>query len=318
MYNRNKQLLERTYWCTLYRFDTMIYAWHVKWQVAYSGIKVTTEHTTSHNHTEIAHIVPKSSAAAWKSKVSFKAPKRLLVELAKSEAPGKTRRQCRSNHSTSNSLEAGRISKGREDFFKKYIKTAKMASHCLRARCGMFDMSEDEWRSVKMSEVSSQRIWYKQSSAVISYWILRYRDEICHANIAETPFSKHSCKRLLEFEIQVCLEKLPHLTWRIASANRVQRVCCVCWGTYGDISVCQFRKIFWSSGIFGNRPTCALDLAKLCNLRLPDTLVPFLCLESCNRLLLTAIPGTFYHLFGFFAWLRKDPRRHHWDSKPQK
>ena len=108
--------------------------------------------------------------------------------------------------------------------------------------------------------------------------------------------------------------------WRIASANRCQSrstcVCCV-WGTYGDMSVCQFRKIFWSSGNFGNRPTCALDSAKLCNLRLPDTLVPFLCLESCNRLLLTAIPGTFYHLFGFFAWLRKDPRRHHWDSKPQ-
>jgi hypothetical protein len=40
-------------------------------------------------------------------------------------------------------LEAGRISKGREDYIK-YIKTANMASHCLRARCGMFDMSEDE------------------------------------------------------------------------------------------------------------------------------------------------------------------------------
>ena len=48
IYNRNKQILERAYWCTLYRFDTMICAWHVKWQVASKWPLNTQHHTTTH------------------------------------------------------------------------------------------------------------------------------------------------------------------------------------------------------------------------------------------------------------------------------
>ena len=102
-------------------------------------------------------------APTWKSNVSFRAPKSELVELAKSFAPGKTRRQCRSSHSDSNS-----------------------------------------WN-----------FWPKRHAGSWAKW--NYREpgkKSQRSNIsilAQTHFSEHSGTKLLEFEIRVCSETLPHL-----------------------------------------------------------------------------------------------------------
>lgn len=102
---------------------------------------------------------------------------------------------------------------------------------------------------------------------------------MCHA---EAPFSKHSCKRLLEFEIQVCLEKLPRLK-RVKDCIRPRSTCI-------DISVYvsavsarehELTEIFWSSGWKFRKPFNA-HLTWQPVLALHYMRVPFLCLESCH------------------------------------
>ncbi len=63
------------------------------------------------------HLLRICNAPTWKSNVSFRAPKSELVELAKSFAPGKTRRQCRSSHSDSNSWN-GKTARGRVKYME--------------------------------------------------------------------------------------------------------------------------------------------------------------------------------------------------------